>query len=355
MFDIKIKKNMSPKNLPNPDALGFGSIFTDHMFVMNYNSELGWHSPEIVPYGPIQMDPSHMVLHYGQETFEGMKAYLGPKGEALLFRPEMNARRLNNSNRRLCIPEIPEDLFIEGIKELVKLDKKWIPAEEGTSLYIRPFVYATDPSLMVYPSHTYTFMVILSPVGAYYKEGINPVKIYVETKYVRAAVGGVGFAKTGGNYGASLLAQEEAKQKGYSQVLWLDSKEHKYVEEVGTMNVFFVIDEVLVTPLLSGSILPGVTRDSVITIAKSMGIEVVERKITIEELIESSSNGRLTEAFGTGTAAVISPIGELSYKDTSVVINDNKIGKWSRKMYDTITGIQTGVIEDEFGYKVTLD
>lgn len=355
MNKIKVELNMNPKNIPNSESLGFGSIFTDHMFVMNYNEESGWHEPKIVPYGPIMMDPSHMVLHYGQETFEGMKAYLGPNKEALLFRPEMNARRLNNSNRRLCIPEIPEDIFIEGVSQLVKLDKKWIPSEPGTSLYIRPFVYATDPSLMVYPSHTYTFMVILSPVGAYYKEGINPVKIYVETTYVRAAVGGVGFAKTGGNYGASLLAQEEAKKKGYSQVLWLDSKEHKYIEEVGTMNVFFVIDGVMVTPELSGSILPGVTRDSVITIAKSMGIEVVERKITIDELIEASKDGSLSEAFGTGTAAVISPIGELSYKDTSIIINDHSIGKWARNMYDMITGIQTGQIEDTFGYKVVIE
>lgn len=354
MFDIKIEMNMNPKNLPNPDALGFGSIFTDHMFMMNYNEELGWHDPSIVPYGPVMMDPSFMVLHYGQETFEGMKAYLGTNNEALLFRPEMNAKRLNNSNRRLCIPEIPEELFLQGVSELVKLDKRWIPSEPGTSLYIRPFVYATDPSLMVYPSHTYTFMVILSPVGAYYKGGINPVKIYVETTYVRAAVGGVGFAKTGGNYGASLLAQEEAKKKGYSQVLWLDSKEHKYIEEVGTMNVFFAIHDVLVTPELSGSILPGVTRDSVITIAKSMGIKVEERKITIDELILASNDGSLSEAFGTGTAAVISPIGELSYKDKTIVINDNNIGKYARKMYDTITGIQTGQVDDEFGYKVVL-
>jgi len=355
MFDIKIEKNMNPKKSPNSDALGFGSVFTDHMFLMKYNEELGWHEPSIVPYGPVMMEPSYMVLHYGQETFEGMKAYLGPNNEALLFRPKMNAKRLNTSNKRLCIPEIPEELFLRGISELVKLDKKWIPSEPGTSLYIRPFVYATDPSLMVYPSSTYMFIVILSPVGTYYKEGINPVKIYVETKYVRAAVGGVGFVKTGGNYGASLLAQEEAKKKGYSQVLWLDSKEHKYIEEVGTMNVFFVINNVLVTPELSGSILPGVTRDSVITIANAMGIKVVERKITIDELIDASKNGSLSEAFGTGTAAVISPIGELSYKDTSIVINDNCIGKWSRKMYDTITGIQTGQIDDKFGYKVVIE
>jgi len=353
-MNIEVKININPKNIPNPETLGFGSIFTDHMFTMDYTEVLGWHNAKIEAYGPVLLDPSFMVLHYGQETFEGLKAYLGPKGEALLFRPEMNAKRLNNSNRRLCIPEIPEEVFMEAIRELIKIDKRWIPSDPGTSLYIRPFVYATDPSLMVHPSHSYKFMIVLSPVGAYYKEGINPVKIYVETKYVRASVGGVGFAKTGGNYGASLLAQEEAKQKGYSQVLWLDSKEHRYIEEVGTMNVFFVIDDVLITPSLSGSILPGVTRDSVITIAKSMGIEVKERRVTIDEVICAIEEGRLSEFFGTGTAAVISPVGELYYKDTSYPINEGNIGKLSKKMYETITEIQTGKIQDEFGYKVVV-
>jgi len=354
MLDIAIQHNKLQKRVPNPDELGFGSIFTDHMFVMDYTSEQGWHNAKIVPYGPIQLDPSHMVLHYGQETFEGLKAYKDGNGEVFLFRPEMNAQRLNASNRRMCIPEIPVEYFIDSIKALVKLDSRWIPQAPGTSLYIRPFVFATDPSLKVYPAHSYKFMVILSPVSAYYKEGLDPVKIYVETNYVRAAVGGVGYAKTGGNYGGSLVAQEEAKRKGYSQVLWLDSKEHKYVEEVGTMNVFFVIGGKLITPSLSGSILPGVTRDSVLTIAKSMNYCVEERKISIDEVIESIADGTLTESFGTGTAAVISPVGELYYNNQAFVINNSEIGEISKAMYDKITGIQTGSLDDPFGYRVRV-
>ncbi len=319
--------------------------------MMDYTLEEGWHNQRIVPYGPIMMEPSHMVLHYGQETFEGMKAYKNDEGEVFLFRPEMNARRLNASNRRLCIPEIPEEVILSGIETLVALEERWIPAAPGTSLYIRPFVFATEPSLSVHPSRRYTYMVILSPVGAYYKEGINPVKIHVETEYVRAAVGGVGFAKTGGNYGASLLAQEEAKKRGYTQVLWLDSKEHRYVEEVGTMNVFFLMDDVLVTPKLSGSILPGVTRDSVINIAKSLGVTVEERALTIDEVVEGIRCNKLEEAFGTGTAAVISPVGELNYKGETLRINNGVIGDLSGKLYELITGIQTGRIDDEYGYR----
>lgn len=353
-MEINIIKNNNLKSVPNSSELGFGTIFTDNMFVMDYSLEKGWHNPVIMPYGPIMMDPSFMVLHYGQETFEGLKAYKGLDGEPLLFRPEMNAKRLNESNKRLCIPEIDETLFVEAVSQLVKLDEKWIPKAPGTSLYIRPFVFATDASLKVHPAHTYKFMVILSPVGAYYSEGINPVKIYVETKYVRASVGGVGFAKTGGNYGASLLAQEEANAKGYTQVLWLDSKEHKYIEEVGTMNVFFVMDDVLVTPILSGSILPGITRDSVIEIAKSKNMKVEERLITIDEVVKGISQGLISEVFGTGTAAVISPVGELSYLDKSYIINNGEIGKVSKDMYDMITGIQTGAIDDPYGFRVII-
>jgi len=353
-MEITITMSDHLKEIPNSDDLGFGSIFTDHMFVMDYSVEEGWHNASIKPYGPMMMDPSFMVLHYGQETFEGLKAYKGPKGEVLLFRPEMNARRLNASNRRLCIPEIDEKIFIEAIKTLIGLDRAWIPDAPDTSLYIRPFVFATDPSLKVYPSHTYKFMIILSPVAAYYKEGLNPVSIYVETQYVRASVGGVGFAKTGGNYGASLIAQQKAVDKDCSQVLWLDSRDRSYVEEVGTMNVFFVKKNTLITPALSGSILPGITRDSVLEIAKAKGFIVEERQIRIEEVVDLLKKGEISEMFGTGTAAVISPVGRLVYENTEYIINDGSIGRVSSMMYDLITGIQCGKLKDEFGYRLEI-
>lgn len=355
MLNIKIQQSTHLKTKPNPDSLGFGSIFTDHIFKMEYTPELGWHNPVIEPYGPITVDPSFMVLHYGQETFEGLKAYKGEDDSVYLFRPEMNARRLNQSNRRLCIPEIPESFFIDGLTKLLSIEKEWIPKGNGMSLYIRPFVFATDPSLMVYPSHNYIFMIILSPVAAYYKEGINPVKIYVETELVRAAVGGVGFAKTGGNYGASLLAQERAKEKGYSQVLWLDSKEHRIIEEVGTMNVFFVKGNKLLTPMLSGSILPGITRDSIIVIAKQLGFEVEECSLDIEVVLEQIENGEITESFGSGTAAVISPICEFSYREKSYSIGNGAIGSISQKLYDELTQLQVGVIEDPYGFRIKIE
>ncbi len=351
MISIEINKSKVLKEIPNPDNLGFGTIFTDHMFMMDYSKQKGWHNAKIVPYGPIAFDPSMMVLHYGQETFEGLKAYKGKDEEIYLFRPEYNAKRLNASNRRLCIPEIPVEDFIHSIEALVKVDRRWIPNDPGTALYIRPFVFATDASLKVHPATTYKYMVILSPVGAYYKEGLNPVKIHVEEEFVRASVGGVGFAKTGGNYGAGLLAQEKASSQGCSQVLWLDSKEHKYVEEVGTMNVFFVKQGVLITPELSGSILPGNTRDSVIQIAKSLGYSIEERKISIDEIISAAKQGHITEAFGTGTAAVISPVGALVYQGREYVFNNNLIGEVSQKLYDLVTGIQLGELEDDYGFR----
>jgi|ASRP01.1.fsa_nt_gi branched-chain amino acid aminotransferase len=351
MISIEINKSSQLKEIPNPENLGFGTIFTDHMFMMDYTQDQGWHNAKIVPYGPIEFDPSMMVLHYGQETFEGLKAYKGNDGEIFLFRPEYNGQRLNDSNKRLCIPEIPIEDFIKSIEALVKIDRRWIPEGIGTALYIRPFVFATDASLKVHPAKTYKYMVILSPVGAYYTEGLNPVKIQVEEEYVRASVGGVGFAKTGGNYGAGLLAQEKAAQNGCSQVLWLDSKEHRYVEEVGTMNVFFVKEGTLITPALSGSILPGITRDSVIKIAEKLGIPVEERKIDIHEIIEASEAGQITEAFGTGTAAVISPVGTLVYQGKEYCFNHHRIGEISQKLYDLVTGIQLGEIEDLYGFR----
>ncbi len=353
-YQISIQKTQNPKSKPDADKLGFGLHFTDHMFVMDYTEGKGWHDPRIVPYGPITLDPSCMVFHYGQAVFEGLKAYKAADGRILLFRPQKNMERINISNDRLCIPPIDVDFAVEACKTLVNLEKDWIPEAEGTSLYIRPFIIATDPFLGVRPSLTYQFYIILSPVGAYYKEGINPVKIYVESNYVRAVKGGIGFAKTPGNYAASLKAQMDAKNIGYTQVLWLDGVEKKYIEEVGTMNVFFVINDEVVTPSLEGSILAGITRASTIELLKAEGIKATERKISIEEVYEAHAAGTLKEAFGTGTAAVISPIGELNWNNNKIAINDGKIGEISKKVYDTITGIQSGKLKDTFGWIVEV-
>ncbi len=349
-MDIKIVKTTNPKAKPSADGLGFGKIFTDHMFVMDYSVEKGWHDARIIPYGPFEIDPSCMVLHYGQAIFEGLKAYKGQNGEVLLYRPFENMKRLNKSNDRLCIPEIDIDFAVDAIRQLVLLEKDWIPEGEGTSLYIRPFIFGTDPALGVHPSHTYKFVVILSPVGSYYAGGLAPVKIWVESEYVRAVRGGFGFAKTAGNYAASLKAQAVAETKGYSQVLWLDGVEQKYIEEVGAMNIFFKIDGEIITPSLNGSILAGITRDSVIQVLRANGYKVTERKLSIEEVHDAWKNGKLEEVFGTGTAAVISPVGELCYKDDKMVVNNNEIGAVSQFLYDTITGLQKGAIEDTFNF-----
>ena len=355
MLNIRIEKTTTPKTKPQKgEKLGFGDIFTDHMFVMDYTEGKGWHDARIVPYGPISLAPAAMVFHYGQEMFEGMKAYIAVDGSVRLFRPDMNIKRMNRTNERLCIPQVNEQDVIDAISAVVNVDKDWIPTEEGTSLYIRPFIIATDPHLGVRPGKQYILCVILSPVGAYYPEGINPVKIYVEDEYVRAVKGGIGFAKAGGNYAASLAAQAKAKSLGYTQVLWLDGISRKYIDEVGTMNVFFVIDGEVITPSLEGSILPGVTRDSTINLLKSWGIKVTERKLSIDEVAQAAADGKLNEAFGTDTAAVISPMGELNIHGNHVVINEGKIGKLSQKIYDTITGIQYGKVKDEFGWSVKI-
>ena len=352
---IEVHKQISAPKKPKPEGeLGFGRYFTDHMLVMNYTEGKGWHDARIVPYGPISLDPSAMVLHYGQEVFEGLKAYRTADGRILLFRPEENARRMNVSNRRMCIPEIDEELWVHCVKEAVSVDRDWVPYEEGTSLYIRPFVFATDPFLGVRASHTYLFMIILSPVGSYYPEGIKPVKIYIESEYVRAVKGGTGFAKCGGNYAASIRSQMNAYAKGYTQVLWLDGVERKYIEEVGTMNVFFQIGDEIVTPALTGSVLGGITRMSVIELLRSWGYSVNERLLSLEEVLQAAETGRLVEAFGTGTAAVISPIGELYVDGRPMVINEGKIGPLAQKLYDTITGIQNGRIPDPFGWVVPV-
>ncbi len=349
-YNITVERTSNPKTKPDWSNLGFGSYFSDHMFVMDYSQDKGWYNPRITPYAPFQMEPSVMVIHYGQSVFEGLKAYRAKDGGILLFRPEQNMKRLNISNERLCIPPIDEDLALEAVKKLVSIDRDWVPEPEGTSLYIRPFIFATDPYLGVRPSNTYKFMIILSPVGAYYPEGLNPVKIYIESKYVRAVKGGTGFVKTSGNYAASLKAQMDAKELGYTQVLWLDGVERKYIEEVGTMNVFFKINGKVITPELQGSILSGVTRNSAITLMESWGYETIESRLSIDEVYKAHSENKLEEAFGTGTAAVISPIGELNWNGKSITVNNNIIGTLSQRLYDTLTGIQKGNIEDKMGW-----
>lgn len=355
MLDIKITKTTEPKQKPAKDQpLGFGKIFTDHMFVMNYTEGQGWHDPRIVPFQNISLSPAAMVYHYGQEMFEGLKAYKGDNDEVYLFRPDMNAKRTNVTNERLCIPSIPEEDFVQAVKAVVDIDRDWIPTTLGTSLYVRPFIIATDEFLGVAPSHTYLFMVILSPSGAYYSSGLAPVGIWIEDEYVRAVRGGMGFAKTGGNYAASLIGQVKAHNEDYSQVLWLDGVERKYIEEVGSMNIFFKIDGKVVTPVLNGSILPGITRNSTIQLCKEWGYDVEERRISVDELIEAQKSGKLEEVFGTGTAAVISPVGKLRYVDDVMLINNGEIGELSQKLYDTMTGIQYGKLEDKFGWRVTV-
>lgn len=355
MLDIKFEKTKNPKQKPDESKdLEFGKMFTDHMFVMDYEEGKGWYNPRVEEFKDLSLSPAAMVFHYGQTMFEGMKAYKTDDGRVVMFRPNKNIERANNSNRRLCIPEIPEEDFLQAVKEVVKVDKDWIPTKPGASLYIRPFVISTEAALGVKPSNSYKFMIILSPVGAYYKEGLNPVKIWVEDEYVRAVRGGIGEAKTGGNYAASLFSQEKAHEAGYSQVLWTDGIEHKYIEEVGAMNIFFKIAGKVVTPMLNGSILPGVTRNSVIEVCKSWGMEVEERRVSVEELHVAAKNGTLEEVFGSGTAAVISPVGTLRFEDEVFEINGGKIGKVSQKLYDTITGIQTGKVEDTFGWVVEV-
>lgn len=340
----------SLKDKPSADSLEFGKVFTDYMFTMDYTNEKGWHDARIIPYQPIQLDPAAMCFHYGQTVFEGLKAYLGKNGKVLLFRPKKNFERMNRSNDRLCIPHIDEDFVLEALRQLILIEKDWVPRAEGTSLYIRPFIIATEPYIGVSPSKSYKFLMILSPVGAYYKEGINPVSIAVETEYVRAVRGGTGEAKTGGNYAASLKAQELAAKDGYTQVLWLDGVEQKYIEEVGSMNVFFKINGEIITPQLNGSILPGITRDSAIQLLKYWGYPVTERRLAIDEVIEAHKKGQLEEIFGTGTAAVISPVGKLLYKGVTYTVNDGQIGPVSKKLYETLVGIQTGKLEDPFGW-----
>lgn len=356
MLDIRFEPVSSKKAKPDWNNLGFGKYFTDHMFMMDYNEGKGWHDARIVPYQNLSLDPACAVFHYAQEMFEGLKAYRTPDGSVQLFRPDKNIERMNNTNRRLCIPTLEPSDVLDAIKALVSVEKEWVPSLEGTSLYIRPFIIATDVQLGVHPSKSYKFMIILTPVGSYYPEGIKPVKIFIENEYVRAVRGGTGFAKVGGNYACSLIGQKKAEEMGYSQVLWLDGIEHKYIDEVGAMNVFFVIDGKVVTPSLAeGSILPGVTRASCIRLLEDMGYTVEERKLSVAEVEEAYKNGKLDEAFGTGTAAVVSPIGLLDNGSEKMIINDQQIGKIAQKLYDTLTDIQWGRSADKYGWTVRVD
>ncbi|SFG90605.1 branched-chain amino acid aminotransferase [Sporolactobacillus nakayamae] len=347
---IAFQKADQLKTKPNAGELGFGKYFTDYMFEMDYSLEEGWHDPKIVPYGPISLDPAATIFHYGQEVFEGLKAYRTEDKRVLLFRPDKNMERMNQSCARLNIPKIDEKFVIKAIKKLVAIEEKWIPSEPGQSLYIRPFIIGTDPALGVHPSATYKLLIILSPVGSYFGNSMSPVKIYVEDEYVRAVKGGVGYAKTSGNYAASLKAQTKSEELGFDQVLWLDGVEHKYIEEVGSMNIFFKIDDEVWTPALNGSILPGVTRDSVIGLLKHWGVTVKEKKISVNKLFKKAEKQKLKEVFGTGTAAVISPVGFLKWEDHVIKVANGKTGKLSQKLYDTLTGIQTGKIEDKLGW-----
>ena len=353
-YSFPVTRSPNPKAKPDPDKLRFGKTFTDHMFIMEYDKENQWHNGRIVPYGPIQMDPAASVLHYAQEMFEGLKAYKSRDGRVLLFRPDMNAKRTTSTCDRLCIPHLDEKLMIEAIKAVVDVDKDWIPEKPGTSLYIRPFIIADDPFLGVSPASHYLFIIILSPVGPYYEHGLQPTKIFVESEYVRATPGGTGYAKIGANYAIGLKAQERAHELGYEQVLWLDGVERKYVEEIGTSNAFFMIDDEIITAPLGGTILPGITRDSVLELLKSWGMKVSERRLTIDEVFEAGKNGRLKEMWATGTAAVISPVGELYWKDNKIVINNNEIGQVSQKLYDELYGLQIGSVKDTRGWTVEV-
>lgn len=355
MLNIKVELTKTPKAKPTDESkLGFGKLFSDHMFVMDYTEGQGWHDPRIIPYQPFVLDPACVVFHYAQEIFEGMKAYRTAEGKIQLFRPDCNAQRMNDSADRLCIPRIPTEDYIQAVKALVEVEKDWVPHTDGASLYIRPYTFATDVGLGVHASKHYTFAIICSPSGAYYAEGIDPVRIYVEDEFIRAAPGLTGFTKCGGNYAASIKAGEMAEEQGFAQVLWLDGVEKKYVEEVGSMNIMFKISGKIYTAACVGTVLPGVTRRSCIELCKDWGYEVIEGKLPIADVMKAAREGKLEEVFGTGTAAVVSPVKELRWKDEVAYISDGKIGPLTQKLYDTLTGIQWGKIEDTKGWTVEV-
>ncbi|CDQ18547.1 branched chain amino acid aminotransferase apoenzyme [Halobacillus karajensis] len=353
-MSLNIVETDHKKAKPESEAIPFGRTFTDHMFVMDYQVDKGWHEPRIVPYEPLTLDPAAMIFHYGQTVFEGLKAYRTDDNRVLLFRPEKNFERLNQSSDRLSIPPIDEEEVLGYLTRLLELEKDWVPSFEGTSLYIRPFIIATEPSLAVAPSQTYKLLIILSPVGPYFSGGMKPVIINVEDKFTRAVKGGTGMAKTAGNYSSGYQAQAKAAEEGNNDVLWLDGVEKRYIEEVGSMNIFFKIDGEVVTPALSGSILQGITRTSILELLREWGVPVTERRIAIDELYHAYEEGKLEEAFGTGTAAVISPVGELNWLGKKMVINNHEIGSLSKELYDTITGIQRGRKEDAYGWTIEV-
>jgi branched-chain amino acid aminotransferase len=345
-FTIPVTRTQNPKKKASDESLTFGTVFTDHIFVLDYDEGQGWHDPRIIPYESFSLDPASSVLHYAQAVFDGLKAFRGKDGKVRLFRPRKHAERLNKSCERLCIPELDIELVLESFRKLVGIDQDWVPSKPGTSLYLRPTVIANESFLGVRPARSYTYFLILSPVGPYYAEGVNPVKILASDKYVRAVQGGLGEAKTAANYAASLYGAEMAKKAGYTQVLWLDGVHHKYLDEVGTMNIMVKIGDEVITPPLNGAILAGVTRDSILTLMKDWGLKVSERQVSIDEVIEASKTGRLAEMWGTGTAAVVSPVGELGYKDDKIIINGGKTGPLTQKLYDAIVGIQYGASND---------
>jgi branched-chain amino acid aminotransferase len=350
MEKITVIENEFPKTMPKESELGFGHYFTDHMFVIDYERGEGWKNPRIVPFENISLHPASTVLHYGAEIFEGLKAYRRADGGVQLFRPLENVRRMNRSAERMCLPEMDENDMLYYLTEFVKHEEKFVPSSFGTSLYLRPFMFGNDETLGVHTVSRATFIIIASPSGSYYKEGINPVKIMIESEDVRTVRGGTGYAKCGGNYAASTRAGERANKKGYSQVLWLDGVERKYIEEVGAMNVMFKINGEIITPMLTGSILPGITRKSCIEVLESLGYKVNERLFSIDELKEALVAGTLEEAWGCGTAAVVSPIGKLMYEDVEYTVNNAEIGEVTKKLYDTLTAIQWGRSEDKFGW-----
>ncbi|MFN8672600.1 MAG: branched-chain amino acid aminotransferase [Candidatus Sericytochromatia bacterium] len=347
-IDIR-KTNNSILKTVDFDNLGFGHIFSDHMVSMDYENNV-WGNPSIIPFEKISFYPSLATLHYGQAVFEGMKAFTGVDGKHRLFRPEKHHKRLNTSHKRICIPEVSYDVFIKSLETLLEVDLEWIPKKRGNSLYIRPFTFATEEFLGLKVSDTFKYMVITCPVGAYYKGGLNPISLITSGDYVRAVKGGLGEAKTPANYAASLYPSMLAKEQGYTQVIWLDGIERKYIDEIGTSNIFFFIDDELITPPLDGTILDGVTRDSVINLAKNMGIKVNERRISIDEVLEASAKGKLKDAFGSGTAAIISPIGKIRHQDKEIIINNNENGELAKKIYKEITDIQYGEKEDIFNW-----
>ncbi len=356
-MEIKVIEAALEKRKDKPadeSQLGFGRIFTDHFFTMTWNAGTGWHDPVVEPYRSLQIDPTAMCLHYGQEIFEGMKAYRGPDGGVYMFRPLENIKRMNASAERLCMPQVEETLFMEALEKLISVDRDWIPRTDGSSLYIRPTMIATERALGVHPANEYLLFIILSPVGAYYAEGFSPTRIFVTEDYIRSAPGGIGFCKAAGNYASSLYASEIAKKMGYTQVLWLDAAERKYVEEVGTSNIFFMIDDELITPPLSGTILPGVTRNSVLQLARSWGMKVSEKRLSMEEITTAVENGRLQEVFASGTAAVVSPVGWIYYRNKEYPIAGGNIGKLTRRLFDEIQDIQYGRKSDPFGWRIKI-